>query len=82
MPAPATDYLNERVKATKEAPPDDVRGSRATLEEAVLQDGWPTLRESRGKILFTLDNGGDYLRDYVGRGVIESTAIGMTTVAG
>jgi quinoprotein glucose dehydrogenase len=26
IPAPATDYLNERVKATKEAPPDDVRG--------------------------------------------------------
>ena len=26
VPAPATDYLNERVKATKEAPPDDVRG--------------------------------------------------------
>ena len=26
VPSPATDYLNERVKATKEAPPDDVRG--------------------------------------------------------
>ena len=26
VPAPATDYLNERVKATKEAPPDDIRG--------------------------------------------------------
>jgi len=36
--------------------PDDVRGDRATLEEAVLKDGWPTLNESRGQFLFTLDN--------------------------
>jgi hypothetical protein len=36
--------------------PDDVRGSRATLEEAVLQDGWPTLDEARGRVLFALDN--------------------------
>lgn len=36
--------------------PDDVRGDRATLEEAVLKDGWPTLNESRGRFLFTLDN--------------------------
>jgi Phosphoinositide phospholipase C, Ca2+-dependent len=35
-----------------------VRGDRATLEEAIRKDGWPTLDESRGKILFTLDNGG------------------------
>jgi len=38
--------------------PDDVRGDRATLEDAVLLDGWPTLDASRGRILFTLDNGG------------------------
>lgn len=36
--------------------PDDVRGSRATLEAAVLQDGWPALAQSRGKVLFALDN--------------------------
>jgi hypothetical protein len=39
--------------------PDDVRGDRATLAEAVREDGWPTLGASRGKILFALDNGGD-----------------------
>jgi len=39
--------------------PDDVRGTRDTLEEAVLEDGWPTLGASRGKVLFALDNGGD-----------------------
>ncbi len=36
--------------------PDDVRGDRATLERAVLNDGWPTLNESRGRLLFALDN--------------------------
>ncbi|MEE9269715.1 MAG: Ca2+-dependent phosphoinositide-specific phospholipase C, partial [Candidatus Krumholzibacteria bacterium] len=36
--------------------PDDVRGDRATLEQAVLKDGWPTLNESRGRLLFAFDN--------------------------
>jgi len=38
--------------------PDEVRGPHATLEEAVLTDGWPTLKQSRGRLLFTLDNAG------------------------
>ena len=38
--------------------PDDVRGEHATLEDAVLQDGWPSLRESRGRVIFLMDNGG------------------------
>jgi hypothetical protein len=35
--------------------PDEVRGKHATLEEAVLTDGWPTLDSARGKIIFLLD---------------------------
>ncbi|MGH6870393.1 MAG: phosphatidylinositol-specific phospholipase C1-like protein [Rhizomicrobium sp.] len=35
--------------------PDDVRGDFATLRLAVLQHGWPTLGQSRGKVLFALD---------------------------
>jgi hypothetical protein len=38
--------------------PDDVRGTHATLPEAIAADGWPTLGESRGKVLFCLDNEG------------------------
>ena len=38
--------------------PDDVRGTRATLAEAIRTDGWPTLGVARGKVLFTLDNEG------------------------
>jgi hypothetical protein len=45
--------------------PDDVRGEHATLEEAILEDGWPRLREVRGKILFALDNGGAVRDDYI-----------------
>ena len=39
--------------------PDDVRGDRDSLEEAVLTDGWPTLGETRGRVLFALDNEDD-----------------------
>ncbi len=35
--------------------PDEVRRKHATLEEAVLQDGWPTLENARGKVVFVLD---------------------------
>lgn len=45
--------------------PDDVRGRHATLEEAVLAGGWPTLGEARGKVMFLMDNGGRYRSDYL-----------------
>jgi len=38
--------------------PDDVRGKAATLEEAVINGGWPTLSDARGRFLFVLDEGG------------------------
>lgn len=34
--------------------PDDVRGSFASLEQAVLAHNWPSLDESRGKFVFLL----------------------------
>lgn len=45
--------------------PDEVRGSRATLAEAIELDGWPTLGESRGRVIFLLDNGGRIKDHYV-----------------
>jgi hypothetical protein len=39
--------------------PDDVRGAAETLEAAVLDTGWPTIDESRGKVLFALNNTGE-----------------------
>jgi hypothetical protein len=45
--------------------PDVVRENYGTLEEAVLDGAWPTLGESRGKIMFGLDNGGSLMEDYI-----------------
>ena len=45
--------------------PDDVRKSRETLREAVLEDGWPLLDKCRGRVLFALDNEGQPRDDYV-----------------
>jgi hypothetical protein len=60
--AAAFDALDEEIRSVfppkRMITPDDVRGSHATLEEAVLTDGWPTLKDSRGKVLFLLDNEG------------------------
>lgn len=45
--------------------PDDVRGGHATLAEAVQSDGWPRLRDARGKVMFALDNGGIIKSEYI-----------------
>lgn len=34
--------------------PDDVRGGASTLNEAIIENGWPSLDGSRGKVLFSL----------------------------
>lgn len=39
--------------------PDQVRGQFSTLEAAVLAGHWPTLAESRGKVVFLLDQHND-----------------------
>jgi hypothetical protein len=39
--------------------PDQVRGTHATVEAAVLSNGWPTLDDARGKFVFLLDQGRD-----------------------
>ena len=56
--------------------PDDVRGANATLDEAVTTDGWPTLGETRGKVMFMMDNGGGYRTDYLsGHPTLEDRAM-------
>lgn len=36
--------------------PDDLRVPGLTLEESVLRDGWPSLREAAGQVMFAMDN--------------------------
>jgi hypothetical protein len=45
--------------------PDDVRGDTATLEEAVLKRGWPTLESARDRVFFILHNRSDVRDLYV-----------------
>jgi hypothetical protein len=45
--------------------PDDVRGQYPSLEAAVLAHAWPTLKQSRGKFLFVLDERGAKQKIYV-----------------
>jgi hypothetical protein len=65
----AMDGLDQEITSVFEADeiitPDDVRGDRATLEEAVLAGGWPTLGESRGKVMFLMINPEPYRGIYL-----------------
>jgi len=44
--------------------PDEVQGGASTLEESVRNGGWPTLAESRGRVLLTMDNTGRHRELY------------------
>jgi hypothetical protein len=45
--------------------PDTVRGDYDTMMEAIENEGWPKLSDSRGKVMFLLDNGGALRDSYV-----------------
>lgn len=60
--------------------PDDVRGSHATLREAVLAGGWPKLGQARGKVIFTIDLSPEANAPYAeGHPSLEGRAAFMTT---
>ncbi|MBX3182893.1 MAG: hypothetical protein KIT72_18130 [Polyangiaceae bacterium] len=44
--------------------PDDVQGNDETLDQAVRGRGWPSLGESRGKIVFFLNDSGPFRAAY------------------
>jgi hypothetical protein len=64
-----TDAIDEEIKSVfgnsldKVITPDKVRGDYTTLEEAVLNNNWPTIGESRGKFIFVMQGASvdDYL---------------------
>lgn len=53
-------FPRERILA-----PDDVRGDRPTLREAVTMSGWPDIDAHRGKIVCLMDNEGDVRDAYL-----------------
>ena len=63
--------------------PDDVRGTSATLSGAIATKGWPTIDATRGKVLFTMDNGGVYRDRYrAGHPVLEGRVIFTNSTPG
>jgi hypothetical protein len=57
------DELRSVFPPNKLITPDDIRGAHATLEEAVLTDGWPEIDDVRGRVMFVLDNRRDQYID-------------------
>lgn len=52
--------------------PDDIRRPGDTLEESVLEHGWPRLSQARGKVMFLMDNDGKEIQDAYRAGGRES----------
>ncbi len=56
--------------------PDDVRGTHATLREALEADGWPTLGATRNRAMFAMLDSGAHRDDYLaGHPTLEGRAI-------
>jgi hypothetical protein len=64
--------------------PDDVRQPALTLEQSVLRYGWPSLEESRGQVIFLLDNDPGPIRNAytAGRPNLEGRVIFTNSRAG
>ncbi|QXC62671.1 phosphatidylinositol-specific phospholipase C1-like protein [Aquihabitans sp. G128] len=85
--AAAMDTVDDEIRSVMPASdlitPDDVRGSHLTLQEAVTTDGWPTLGDSRGKVMFLMDNAGAKRTAYLaGHPNLEGRAIFTNAPAG
>lgn len=81
------DDLDAEIRAVvprhKLVTPDDVRGRRATLDEAIRRDGWPALGRLRGTLLFAMDNGGSKRAIYTdGRPSAEGRVLFPNAVEG
>lgn len=61
--------------------PDQVRGSNASLRDAITTTGWPTIAESRGKIMFVLMARNEVIDSYVdGHSSLEGRSMFVFTV--
>ena len=45
--------------------PDNVRGTQATLPASIAADGWPSLAQSAGRVMFILHETGEHRRAYL-----------------
>ena len=90
--APELRALDEEIRSVFGADhvltPDRLRGRHRTLAQAIATDGWPRLRDARGRILFSLDNTDRHRIDYLrgnasleGRMLFVSSAVDDPTAA-
>jgi hypothetical protein len=82
--AAAWDALDTEIRSVFDAghliTPDQVRGRRATLREAVMAGGWPALGAARGKVFFALDEGPEKVAAYAqGRPSLEGRVLFVNT---
>lgn len=80
----ALDALDAEVRAAFPAgriiTPDQIQGNHASLREAVMAHNWPKLGDSRGKVLFVLDDTPQKVRAYQGtRNSLEGRAMFVAT---
>jgi len=61
--------------------PDDVRAGKPTLRDAVQGTGWPTVADSRGKVVFLLDNEDSVLDAYLAKSEILEKRLLFASVA-
>lgn len=62
--------------------PDDVRGNSSNLRGAVLLKGWPALVQSRGKMIFALDESPEVVTTYMrGKSSLEGHAMFVNTIS-
>jgi hypothetical protein len=62
--------------------PDLIRGDYATLEQAVLEHGWPKIKAVQGRILLVLDETGQKFDDYVGTNNLKGRVMFVDAVEG
>ena len=63
--------------------PDEVRGTYASLNEAVLADNWPRLGDARGKVFFILSTNNEMRTAYLdGHPSLENRAMFVYSEAG
>jgi hypothetical protein len=91
--ASALDALDAEIRSVFEEDefisPDDVRRPGLTLEQSVRTFGWPTLADSRGQVIFLLDNDPGPIRtaytagrpNLEGRVIFTNSRVGQTDAA-
>lgn len=63
--------------------PDDLRGTHASVNEAILANNWPTLGDTRGKVMFILSTNNDMKAAYLdGHATLENRAMFVFSDAG